>query len=290
MKQVLWVVAPLALERADDNTNQRIMLAAEELGHKVQIVQYKGFHSTDWYVLPENKEQPVVFMGCLNAIKDHQRRNGGHGYPFAWCDWNKLSCQHYYAKLGDFLLGSHYGMYPYAEIVRKHEQLWRDYSSADKLFIRPDTNDKIFSGQVIHKKNFDSWKVSAEAWECPKDELLCVVATPVHDIVAEDRVLVCDGKAITASQYMLHHSVEISPHHREGSMRLAEEIAKVWSPHRAFICDVALLSNGEFKLVEIGSANAAGYYDCDVRLVAEALSAAAEKDWQNAYGEIIYDS
>lgn len=284
---VLWVVQEI---NHDQDTSQRIMFAAQELGHEAKTLRYGGVRSVEWPdELPKGCERPVVFLGSLTAIKDHQRRHGGHGYPFAWCDWNKLSCRYYYSKLGDFLLGRRYGMYPYAEVVRCHEQLWRDFAVDGRVFIRPDSNDKVFDGQVVHLKNFDAWKGSVEAWEKPADDLLCVVASPTAVIKAEDRVVVVDGVAVTASQYKCDGKIDVVPRsgYREGSLRFAEEVAKCWSPHRAFVCDVALTGDGEFRLVEIGSVNAAGYYGCDVREIARGLSEAAQKDWDEGYGEAV---
>lgn len=278
----IWYIQQI---KHDGDTWNKMVFAAGELGIEVVCKPYIPFSEDFFADIP--RDRPVVFLGSINAVKAHDRlsKQGKGLYPFAWCDWKLLSCSTYYARYGDYIAQRRYAFYPLAEVKRLRGQIWDDFGVGGKVFLRPDTNDKAFIGAVVHEKNFDAWWQQA-TWESPPAELMTVVSQPVN-ILAEDRVVVADGKAVAASQYKLDGCIDLDPGHRPGSMAFAEEVAACWSPHAVFVVDVALTDEG-FKVMEIGSVNVAGFYGADVRPICKAMTDIAVREWNEAYGEVPY--
>lgn len=256
--------------------------AAQELGIECRCFDYVPFSDNPFGEFVSGR--PVVFLGSINAVKAHDRLRGeGRGmYPFAWCDWKLLSCSTYYPRYGDYLLQSRYAFYPLGEVRRLREQIWDLFATDGKVFLRPDTNDKVFDGAVVHQKNFDSWWQSA-TWTSPPAELLVMASRPER-IISENRVLVADGKAVAAGQYRLDGCIDFTSNNSPGAMAFAEEAAACWSPHPVFAMDVALTESG-YRLCEIGSANVAGFYDADCRPICQAMTDVAVREWAEAYGD-----
>lgn len=57
----------------------------------------------------------------------------------------------------------------------------------------------------------------------------------------------------------------------------AEQMANVWEPHPIFVMDVASTPGG-LKLMEVGSANCAGFYKSDPYKVIEAMARIAVRE------------
>ena len=71
----------------------------------------------------------------------------------------------------------------------------------------------------------------------------------------------------------------------KSAVNFVEKAVKEWQPHPIFIIDVAVAakrSGSGFKIVEIGMINGAGFYDCDLRIIVEAASAIAEREFNSS--------
>jgi hypothetical protein len=260
---------------ARDGQEQRLKYTIQELGMEVIQIQYVPFGGTDYSFLPNN--QPVVFHGSLNMIHDFQKRSN-NCKPFAWCDWDLLSCKVYYAYYGKYLLQQVYGFYPLGEIRRLKDFLYKTYSRQDRdeIFIRPDANNKTFQGGLVKHNMFNSYIAIAADYD-QKPECLCVVSRPER-INCEWRFVVARKKVITGSQYMDGNAFSVSPIYPDSAVVFVEEAIKEWQPHPIFVVDVAATDCG-YKIVEIGMINGAGFYDCDYRRIVETCSEIAVEEF-----------
>lgn len=262
----------------DGNNAQRLMYLAEELGMVVHVEPYVPFGGMRYDFLPD--DGPVVFYGSVALLRDAQRRGLSYA-PLAWCDGQRLRCASYYPRWGRHLLQREYGMYPLGDLPRLWPFLCATYGEDDAVFLRPDENDKEFTGEVVPREDFARW------WACtaqaaPPPELLCVVARPVL-IRAEWRLIIADGKVITGSQYRRRGSLCIEAGFPEDAAQLAETAAAEWAPHPIFSVDVAETPEGP-RIIELGSINCSGFYQCDLRSVARAMKTIAERDYEQRRG------
>jgi hypothetical protein len=260
----------------DGNNTQRLMYLAEEMGLTVHVEPYVPFGGMSYDFLPD--DGPVVFYGSVALLRDAMRRRLPHA-PLCWFDAGALRCVSYYARWGRHLLQREYGMYPLGDLPRLRAFLYATYGEDDAVFLRPDENDKEFTGEVVAAGAFDRWWAVANM-AAPPPSLLCVVARPVP-IEAEWRLIIADGKVVTGSQYRRRGSLCIEAGFPDEAAALAEAAAAEWSPHPVYSLDVAATPDGP-RIIELGSINCSGLYACDLRQVVAAIAAAAERDWVRA--------
>lgn len=249
----------------------RLMYAAKEMGHRVILIKRDDLILQ---CLVGQVGAPLVFFGSLNTIRDLQDLDRMPP-PLVWCDWESLSCHTYYAKYGKYLIQEEYGFYPFAEIPRIKDFLYKTYGFKNKIFMRPDTGDKSFTGTVIGEPEFEYQYKIAQARS--KNTDLCVVSKPTL-IHSEYRFVIANRKVVAGSLYRIGGMLLPNKEYPEEAAALAEEIATVWSPHPIFVIDIAKLRNGEYRLMEIGMINGAGLYCCDARSIIGATAEIATRE------------
>lgn len=260
----------------DSSNAHKLIWVLEEMGCEVLCNEYVSFGGMDYSFLDPSR--PVVLYGHLGVIRHYQF--GRHKLPpFCWCDFDQLKCSTYYAWWGEFLLQRRYAMMPLGEIARSADMVFETFSREDKVFIRPDDNMKTFVGQVVSRNNFDSWHRHHVEYKAGKD-CLCVVSRP-EKIDAEWRFVVKDGNVVTGSRYMSDGCIDIEEGFPNEAAEKVEEIAAsqpLWTPHPIYVMDICL-SESEFRLMEIGSINAAGLYKCDLRRFAQAVEEVVQEEF-----------
>src|SRR5262249_22198255 len=167
----------------------------------------------------------------------------------------------YYAHWGQYVLQEHYGFYPLGELPRLKEKLYETYAKDEMLFIKPDDNDKSFSGRLVPRDNFPQWYEEAQACK-PDPAALVVVSAPVR-IGGEWRFVIADRKVIAGTYYKWAGKRSPSPDDLRNAGVLAEEIAaESWQPRAIYCVDVARSGTDQFRLVEIGGINSPRPYHC----------------------------
>jgi hypothetical protein len=70
------------------------------------------------------------------------------------------------------------------------------------------------------------------------------------------------------------------------ALEFASSVAKdSWQPDTIYVMDVAETTEG-FSLLEIGGANCAGLYACDLEKVVDTFTELAIEEWNNIYGDL----
>jgi hypothetical protein len=265
----------------DEGTANRMALAAEQLGHEVRTAKYVPFGGMTYEAVGDVawNPQPVVAYCSLQMVRDFQSKKLPQR-PFAWLDWDRLRCQSYYTHYGEWLLQQDYSFMPMAEVKRQKTKLYNDLrlASEHKLFIRPDANDKCFTGDVVSEEFFDIWYKLAKTYE-PSDDTLCVVSKPIK-LTGEWRLVVADGKVVAGSMYDNGGGIMKEAGYPDDAAALAELAAEKWTPHPIFVCDIARNDYGEYFICEIGSVNVAGFYKCEVMPIVKAMAEIAEREFQ----------
>lgn len=274
-----WIIDPAGA--GDQGNVNKIIYTIQELGLEVITHTYKPFGGTNYeefYKTPA----PTIFYGSLNYCRDAQKRKPAIWHPFAWNDWNSLRCQSYYAYWGKFLMSPDYGFYPYGELSRLQSFLYNTYNNEERIFIKPDENDKLFTGLLVAKDRLDDWMKIEETYGDINPASLCVIAKPVK-ISAEYRFIIANRKVLTGSQYRADNAFEVYAQYPDEAAEFAEKVVNStkWQPHPIYVMDIAKMINGEFRLIEIGSVNCAGYYACNIRNIIEKMTEIGQQDWEN---------
>lgn len=143
------------------------------------------------------------------------------------------------------------------------------------FFIRPVKDSKDFAGDVF---NCNEWKDFTENVDKGDDmygltsETEIIMATP-KNIIREYRIWVVDGHVITGSQYKIDGRVNYYGVIDNDIWSYADKMTKMIGNDlpRAYVMDIALLKDGNKKIIEFNTFNAAGLYNANVGKIVDAI-------------------
>ncbi len=284
-----------------DNTDKLIQVLKNK-GYDHHVLKYIPFDDDlakrclDIY----GRDECVVFYGSLNFGRKLKKNPW---YPGVYLNDKMLECSMYYPYIGPLLLHyQDYMMMPYGDLAEHKSVIFRHFHS-DKVFIRPNSNMKEFTGMICHEDNF---------FECVKlagfydvDPNLLVLISSVEPLEKEWRFVIVNGEPIAGSLYrdwsspekiapgtvtrdyvlMNSHSVWEGFEGQEGSnaLMLAYEAAKRYNPDRCWTIDIAKTEYGTYHVLEIGCFSCAGLYGMDLEKVVDKVSEEALKEWNENF-------
>jgi len=148
----------------------------------------------------------------------------------------------------------------------------------EPFFIRPNDDGKSFAGEVMDWPSFLEWTLGGVFLLKPEDQPTVtadtiVMVSPKKKIYSETRCWIVDEKVVTASQYKVGTLVKSSDKVDERVIKFAEKQANIWSPHRAYVMDVADTPEG-LKIIEVNNLNSSGFYAADVQKLVHAIEEA----------------
>lgn len=217
----------------------------------------------------------VVVSGDLDMVE--RVRDADIWHPGVFADIEKYFCTAYYPELGRYLLNSNYVMLPLGEISRRRDFLFETVGQADRLFIRPDSPLKTFTGDVVSRDSLDH-DLEYFAFRDAGPDHLVVVSTPA-EIQSEWRFIVVDGQVITGSLYKREDDLVAEPVNDGEAFSYAQSVCNEtgYSPERVWVLDICQTTNGMFHVLEVGGFSLAGLYACDKLKIAIEVSRVAEE-------------
>lgn len=136
------------------------------------------------------------------------------------------------------------------------------------FFARPVLDNKSFTGKVFTKDEFitmhdmyftNKWSVDFEIQ----------IAKP-KKIQKEFRFWVVNGKVITGSLYRYGQNIYFTNTIDVDALKFAQQMVDIYQPAEAFVIDI-VESNNEYKIMELGCINSAGFYQANLPLLIDAL-------------------
>lgn len=142
----------------------------------------------------------------------------------------------------------------------------------EPFFIRPTSDSKVFAGEVMYWEGFCEWRdrVLALDWEASLQPDTMVIVSRVKKILKEYRTWVIGGKIVTSSLYKEGNRVLYSTLVPDGVIEFANDCIKRWSPHDAYVLDIADTGDS-YRIIEINCLNSAGFYAGNVGKIVQAL-------------------
>ena len=280
-KQVKWV-----FERdcyLEDDNVQRMISFCKARNVPYQHVDFVLFGSSDHIKWKFGDDEIVICYGSIGFARHVLRTK--KWYPGVWCDFEKLRCTSYLAHWGEFSIHQHYALLPLNEVKRKKDYLFQQYGKdGHTIFIRPDSNDKIFHGEKVHYDLFDKWWSFAQIYQ-PTPEQLTMVSAP-SVIKNEWRFVVSAGEVVTGSRYVhtpdgnVSHAKLGDVEEDEKAFFFAETVSRSteWKPAPIYTLDVCQ-SDNDFRLLECGSINTSGLYKCSLERIMVAAEGIAMGEW-----------
>ena len=140
--------------------------------------------------------------------------------------------------------------------------------SGERMFVRPTTDSKHFTGRVFSAEEFTAWRDSVcrpnpSHGTSLAPSTMIQISKPVT-IFAEYRFWVVKGDVVTQSLYKRGNQVVYSSEVDERLLSFVKERIMEWAPHDTFVIDVCDSAQG-MKIVEINTLNSSAFYAADVQ-------------------------
>lgn len=262
-----WLIEAVQYQN-DRDCPQRLAYLLQELDCNVIV-----FDDEDLSFLDELKEGPVIFYGSINTLLDIRSQGKSLPGPFAWYDPYTFSCRSYYEYLSPFVLGKNSQFLTLSELREPSviTDIYERYGKDNMVFIRPDDNEKTFTGTLVRQTNAKTWLSDLIDRRFIPEKTEVVVSKP-QKITCEWRFIMVDGKVASGSQYMTNSFCDPMEGYKQEAAQFAEEAALYWSPFPVYVMDIGEVYEEGFRVVEVGPFNYAGLYQSDIRAVAGAIN------------------
>lgn len=266
---------------------QPIVDEIRQQGMIAETIRYKPFESGEYNQF--SPDDCVIVLGSINLVRQIQRQKPW--LPGSFANFQNFDCLTYYAYFGKYLLNENYYIMPLGEVKRKHDHLQRKHG---KLFIRPCSGTKNFSGQIL---DFGSLLNHEDQYGKPE---LPVVISSAKEIRQEYRMFCSGEKYIAGSMYYndqgIHHTEALKTtiedlssgkfgnddHNAINAISYAENILKKvkWRPDKIFGMDIALDASGHPHLLEINSFSCSGWYKTPPKMLVAEAARLAREEWE----------
>ena len=261
-----WIVE----KNEHSETTQKIIKALQELNIKYSLHIIVPIAGEILGELPDNSEKVTCYgpYSMRNYLKNYNFYPGTYDLePF---DFNM---QKYYWNERMLNFDS--------EVLKfKDINQWPD---DEVRFLRPIKDSKVFSGNIFEWKEFKEWQdkivvLGNDYGDTLSGETLVQIASP-KNIYKEFRVWVVDGVVVETSQYRENLRLKTQTHEHTpiDVINYVNNSVEIWNPHDVFVVDIALLKNGDKKIIEINTFNAAGFYKADIKKVVVAIEEMEKK-------------
>jgi len=189
---------------------------------------------------------------------------------YGWTPGSQLNDNHDYQVYKNF-----YGdnLLNYDSLIYKFD----DEFFVDKpFFARPTKDSKAFTGKVFDMETWRKFRNTALINILDKDTEIQVSLVKV--IQKEIRFWIVKGKIATASQYKLGTRVVLSDTVDQPAYDFCNKMIQLFQLNDAFVMDLCLV-NDEYKIVECGCINCAGFYRADLQKLLVKLEEAFSNDY-----------
>lgn len=276
-----------------DNKLWKLIEELKSRGQPLEIVDYYNYYLNNTVLgddgMPSKSSfgdnDCVIFQGSIQLALWIKRNKPW--IPGVWMNTEKFNCSYFYSYLGDFLFNSDYEFTTIGEYKRRHSYYFKKYGVDDCVFLRPNNGMKSFTGQIFkserHVTDWNYFDMSTRA------EDLIVISSP-KVIVGEWRFVIGRGEIISSSMYQkdgkAHQFIGAPKAAHKVVNQIVEIIEKDCPIDPMYIVDIALTSDGQYKLMELNSFTSAGLYETDKKLVVDAVNRIAIEEWKEYNDQI----
>lgn len=190
--------------------------------------------------------------------------NKTKGSKINTCTLQNYNCLNYYKYVKDYLFNKDFVVMPVGYIRNSIKYLIDviGEKKSKRIFIRPDSGAKSFSGMVFLNIDpyFDYDWSSVEKRCNPND--LCLLSYP-KTIKEEYRFVIMDNEVVTGSLYKQNYDVKYEECNDKSIINFVRNIKDLYQPDNFFTIDVVIGDDNELYLLELNSFQHAGLYECN---------------------------
>lgn len=217
---------------------------------------------------------PFEIVDVLPYLEDFEfKYKGTDVFPFGSLKMARLS-KLYNWKIGSQMNENHdyqvYKNYYKENLLNYDSKIYKfgdDFFSKELFFARPTKDTKVFTGRVFDMEEWWTLKkdlLNKDDESSPLDADTEIQVSTVKRIQKEIRFWIVKGEIATASQYKLGSRMVMSDVVDEAAYDYCNEMIKLFQLNDAFVMDLCLV-NDEYKIVECGCINCAGFYMADLQ-------------------------
>ena len=178
----------------------------------------------------------------------------------------RWACSIYYSYVNEKLLNDDHAFFSFHGIPHQKWDIYRWFGKECKVFIRPDSSEKVFPAQLIDIQDIDRFVEDHSDYEG-----LAVISTP-KEIFGEWRFLIHKNYIKSVSSYrVLEYNTEVPSAPKKVRKFLDDFLIQTEIIEDVIYIDVALQTNGECGIVEITPFSTAGMYKNDKLIIAQII-------------------
>lgn len=249
------------------------------------IIQENTFREENYNVLVETLERLELryeIVKVLPFIEDFEYKT----------DRKNVFC---FGSVKMSRLAKKYGWYPGSLLNENHDyriysqyykenllnydskiQKFGDEVNKELFFARPCEDTKTFTGKVFNKQSWNEFKESffksGQISSLTNDTEIQI--SSVKHLTKEFRFWIVDGKIITGSLYRNGYWINRSEIVDDGALEFCQKMVDIYQLAEAFvmdICEVLINDVPEYKIIECGCINSAGFYKANMPKLIDAL-------------------
>jgi ATP-grasp domain, R2K clade family 3 len=147
------------------------------------------------------------------------------------------------------------------------------WEAGETKFIKPYTDAKVFTGKVFTEVKWADFV--KESLLNPRTPMLhaqtLVQASKPKKILKEARIWIVGETVIDGVYYHFHDSTPFESTVSDDGIAFAKAMVKIFNVADAFVMDIGLTEEQEWKIIEINCINSAGFYHLNPRALFRAL-------------------
>ncbi len=218
-------------------------------------------------------EAPVIAYGSIQFIRALKVPHVAYGWTGT--DWASTSAN----IPRQLLLNSDHVMTTWGDLSDNFHY-WLERIDPLGLFVRPNSDKKIFAGIPIPRKDFEHVINATNQTTSVQRDTICVLSS-IKKIHAEYRFFIVDRKVVASSSYYSNwQPMSLQSKPPEDAVRMAEIVSQLdWQPDSAYTVDVAVLGDNSSRIVELNSFCCSGFYHSDTTAILKAVVSQAIRDF-----------
>jgi len=227
--------------------------------------------------IPFKKDDCVVIYGSISFVRQQMKQH--RFIPGGYLPEKTMESLGYmpYIDKPELMANYNHVFTTFKDFIHRKEFFY-DTFNTNKVFIRPNSGLKTFTGLPVHLDEFDYEINTLRQLKQVSDDVLILVSN-CKKIAEEYRFFIVNREVITGSQYKLNDELNVKVGYAQEAYEVALEMAtNAWQPDIAYACDVGIV-NGEPKIIELNSFSSSGFYACDIPTIISAIDKVAVMEY-----------
>lgn len=275
MNKAKWLIDDYLIQTSYHDAMDDIL---KKMGYEVIVDKYIPFSPK-----PVNHHYSdndcVIMYGSIGFVNLYSKDRAF--IPGAYYQEKALETLSYMTNIdkNENLANSDYVFTTFKDFIRRKDFFYTIFNS-NKIFIRPNSGFKTFTGLPIHYDEFDYEINTLKALTSVTEETLILVSS-CKEISSEYRFFICNREVVAGSQYKKNEELFISKNYSQEAFQLAQVMAKnIWQPDLAYACDVGII-NGQPKIIELNAFSCSGFYACNIEDIIDSVNQVAIMEYNN---------